>query len=218
MIPKLILALGPVGAILIASEVLWQKKIIIGEKARKFIHILAGAWMAFWPLYIPFDGIFVLGCVALSLLIYSRITKLFHAIYSVKRKTYGDILFAVAIVVCAYFGQEPWIFTISILLLALSDGGAAVFGRYYGLKNQYLVFGSKNLRKSIAGTVAFLLFSYFSILVGWLMGGGDIISANLFMVLAVLPFGSALLENTMPYGLDNLTTPLFATLLLNSLL
>ncbi len=93
MIPNLALALIPVGIILILSELLWQKKIIIGERARKFIHILAGTWMAFWPLYLPFDGIFILGCIALTLLVYSRITKLFHAIYSVKRKTYGDIFF-----------------------------------------------------------------------------------------------------------------------------
>ena len=218
MIPNLILALLPIGVILISSEVLWQKKIIIGERARKYIHILAGTWMAFWPLYLPFDGIFILACIALTLLIYSRITKLFHAIYSVDRKTYGDIFFAIGIVVCAYLGQESWIFIISILLLALSDGGAAVIGRYYGLKNQYLVFGNKNLRKSVAGTIAFLVFSYLSIAIGWMLGGGDIVSSNLIAVLIILPLGSATLENVMPYGFDNLTTPLFATLLLNSLL
>jgi dolichol kinase len=218
MIPNLALALIPVGVILILSEFLWQKKIIIGERARKFIHILAGTWMAFWPLYLPFDGIFILSCIALTLLIYSRITKLFHAIYSVDRKTYGDIFFAVGILVCAYLGQESWIFIISILLLALADGGAAVIGRFYGLKNQYLVFGNKNLKKSFAGTIAFLVFSYVSIAIGWILGGGDIITNNIYVVLITLPIVSAVLENTMPYGLDNLTTPLFATLLLNSLL
>ncbi|MBP6962299.1 hypothetical protein KBB49_02055 [Candidatus Saccharibacteria bacterium] len=218
MIPNLALALIPVGIILILSELLWQKKIIIGERARKFIHILAGTWMAFWPLYLPFDGIFILGCIALTLLVYSRITKLFHAIYSVKRKTYGDIFFAIGILVCAYLGQESWIFTTSILLLALADGGAAVVGRYYGLENQYLVFGNENLRKSVAGTIAFLIFSYTSIAIGWLLGGGDVIADNIIAILLILPVGSAILENTMPYGLDNLTTPLFATLLLNSLL
>ena len=218
MILNLALALVPVGIILFFSEFLWQKKIIIGERARKFIHILAGTWMAFWPLYLQFDGILILGCIALTLLIYSRITKLFHAIYSVNRKTYGDIFFAVGIVVCAYLGQESWIFITSILLLALADGGAAVIGRYYGLKNQYLVFGNKNLRKSVAGTIAFLVFSYISITIGWILGGGDIISSNMAVVLIVLPLVSATLENTMPYGLDNLTTPLFATILLNSLL
>lgn len=218
MILNLALALVPIGVILILSELLWQKKIIIGERARKFIHILAGTWMAFWPLYLPFDGIFVLGCIALTLLVYSRITNLFHAIYSVKRKTYGDIFFAVGIIVCAYLGKESWIFTTSILLLALADGGAAVVGRYYGLKNQYLVFRNKNLKKSIAGTIAFLIFSYISISIGWLLGGNDVIADNLLTVLVILPLASATLENTMPYGLDNLTTPLFATILLNSLL
>lgn len=218
MITKLLVALAPVGVILILSEFLWQKKIIKGERARKFIHILAGIWIAFWPFYVPFDGIFVLSSVALVLLIYSRITKLFHAIYGVERKTYGDLFYGLALVLCAYFGRADWIFTVSILLLAIADGGAAVVGRYWGRKNEYLIFGSKNLRKSIAGTAAFFVFSLVCIFIGFLVGGEDILQQSIVISFILLPFGSTMLENTMPYGLDNLVTPLFATLLLNSLL
>lgn len=218
MLPKLIIALAPVGIILVASEYLWRKKIVKGERARKFIHILAGIWMALWPLYLPFDGIFVLGCMALTLLLYSRVTRLFHAIYAVKRRTYGDILFAVAIVLCAYLARAPWIFTIAILLLAVADGGAAVVGRFWGIKNQYFVFGKKSLRKSVAGTLAFIALSYACITAGILVGGVAVNENNALLLFAILPAGATLLENIMPYGFDNLFTPLFATILLNSLL
>ncbi len=215
---KLVLALAPVGIILLLSEFLWRKKIVKGERARKFIHILAGVHMAFWPQYLSFKEIAVLGSMAFVVLFYSRITKLFHAIYAVKRRTYGDLLYAVSIVSCALVAKEPWIFTVAILLVAVADGGAAVVGRFWGIKNQYFVFGLPSLRKSAAGTVAFLMFAYISIAIGWFLGGGEVIRENPAIVLLVLPFGAAAIENTTPFGLDNLFTPLFATLLLNTLL
>lgn len=222
MILNLFIALTPVCLILLLSELLWRKKVIKGEKARKFIHILAGIWMALWPLYIPFDGIFILGSIALTILLYSRFTRLFHAIYAVKRKTYGEIFYALAIMVVAFLAQEPWIFTISILLLAVADGGAAVVGRYWGLANQYLVFGRKSLRKSISGTAAYLFLAYLSIFIGMLYARADSLlfplqSNDLVALFIVLPIGATLLENITPYGLDNLATPVFAAILLNSL-
>ncbi len=211
------MALIPVGIILLLSEYLWRKKIIKGERARKFIHILAGIWISFWPFYLPFDGIFILGCVSLTLLLYSRSNHVFQAIYAVKRRTYGEILYAVTIIICSYIGAEPWVFTVSLLLLALADGGAAVVGRFAGINNQYLLFGRKSLRKSVAGTLAFLVLAYVSIGIGWLVGGGNTMQDNLVVSLLILPFAATILENISPYGLDNLLTPLFATLLLNSL-
>jgi dolichol kinase len=217
MLVKLAVSLGPVALILLLSEYLWRKKILRGERARKLIHIVAGVWIAFWPFYIPLDGIFILGVVMLTLVIYSRATNLFQAINDVKRKTFGDILFAVGFIICAYFGTVDWIFTISVLLLALADGGAAVVGRYWGQSNQYFVFGNKNLRKSIAGTCAFILLAVISAGIGYVVGGSAVIADNVALVLIGLPLAGALLENIMPYGLDNVATPLLATLLLNSL-
>lgn len=215
---SLLIALVPIAGILLASEYLWRKKIIKGERARKFIHVLSGVYMAFWPFYLSLDGVFVVGFLAASLLIYSRYTDLFSAIYAVKRRTYGDILFAVSIIICSYYAREPWIFTIAVLLMAAADGGAALIGKKWGKKSVYYVFGKKSLKKSIAGTLAFIAIAYFSILVGSLLGGSSAIASNYVLALIALPIGAVLLENTMAYGLDNLMTPLFATLLLNSLL
>jgi len=217
MLFKLLSATLPVGIVLLASEYLWRKKILKGERARKFIHILAGVWMAFWPFYIPFDGIFMLGAMAFTLLLYSRLTNLLHAIYAVKRKTYGELFFALAIIVSAYLAREPWVFTVSILFLALADGGAAVVGRFWGLKNQYLVFGNKNLTKSVTGTAAFVGLAYVSVGIGLVLGGSDVFSGNV-AYFVLLPLVMAAIENVSPYGLDNFATPLLATIVFNSLL
>jgi len=215
---KILFATVPIGIILLVSEYMWRKKIVRGERARKFIHILTGVWIAFWPFYIPFDGIFILGCMALAFLLYSRYSHVFAAIYSVKRRTYGEIFYAVAIIFCSYYGQEPWIFTVSILLLALADGGAAVAGKLWGINSTYFVFGSQALQKSTTGTLAYIALAYVSIAVGWLLGGSFVLSEHMIVAFIALPFGATILENISPYGLDNLITPLFATILLNSLL
>ena len=217
MISTLMVAVVPVAVVLVASEWLWRKKLVKGERARKFIHILAGAWMAFWPFYLPFDGIFVLGACALTILVYSRMTRLFHAIYAVKRKTYGDILFAVAIMACALLSKTDWIFSVSILLLSLADGGAAVVGRFYGLNNTYHVFGYEQLRKSFAGSFAYIVLALLCVATGWVIGGQTVIESNIALTFVVLPFAAMIIENSMPFGLDNVATPVFATLLLNSL-
>ncbi len=211
------LALGPVGLILIGSEVLWRTKTVRGERARKFIHILAGVWMAFWPLYLPFDGIVILGIAALTLLLYSRYTRLFSSIYDVKRITYGELLYALAIIVVALFAEADWIFTASILMLALADGGAAVIGRFYGITNSYLVFGSQQLKKSVAGSAAFILFAFVVMIIAGLVADGDVYEGHELLVFVVVPLFSLALENITPYGVDNIVTPIFVMAVLNSI-
>jgi len=215
---KILLATVPVGIILVLSEYLWRKKIIRGEKARKFIHILSGAYIAFWPLYLPLDGIFVLGCVALTFLIYSRFSPIFHAVYGVKRKTYGELFFAASIVLCALIATEPWIFTTAILFLSIADGGAAVAGKLWGKKNSYKVWNMSALQKSATGTVAYFALSYFCIGVGWFVGGSEVMRQFPIIVFLLIPISTTALENTSPYGLDNLVTPLYVTLVLSSFL
>lgn len=215
MLLSLIIASVPVGVILLSSEWLWRARIAKGERARKFIHILAGMWMAFWPYYLPYSYILLLGVAALALLLYSRVTNLFHAIYAVRRHTYGELFFALGIIVCAYLARADWVFATSILLLALADGGAAVVGKMWGRGNQYKVFGSSLLTKSIAGTAAYCILAFGSISIGVLLGGTQAQDVPL-LALVALPFGLAIVENASPYGVDNLLTPLFAMVALQS--
>lgn len=207
---NLLLALVPLGVILVSSELLWRKKMIFGERGRKFVHVLAGVYMAFWTKILPLDGIAVLGLMAFVFLLYSRFSPIFHAVYTHDRRTYGELFFALAILVCALLASEPWIYTTAILFLAVADGGAAVFGKLLGKKNSYNVFGSKDLKKSIAGTSAYILLAYVCLFVG-LSYSDTTISAMLLL----LPLGGAVLENISPYGLDDLVVPVYVVLMLN---
>ena len=217
---RVVIALLPVLSILLASEYLWRKKILVGEAARKFIHILAGIWIAFWPYYLPFDGIFILSVMMLFMVVYSRYTDLFQAINGVERKTYGDIFYALGLVVCAILSRADWIFTVSVLLLSVADGVAAVTGSYLGTKNTYYVFGNKYLRKSITGTVSYFVFASLVMLLGFfLSGAGGHTSVGMpFATFIVVPLSATVLENITPLGFDNVVIPCMSALLLNTIL
>ncbi len=166
------------------------------------------------------DGVVVLGLMATTILIYSRFANLFSAIYSVQRRTYGDILYALSVVVCALLAKDAWIYTSAVLLMAVADGGAAVVGNFWGKKNSYLVFGRKALQKSWAGTGAHFLLAVICMAVGYwsrAAGGAELAGPELWVLFAALPLFATLLENITPYGIDNLTTPIFTVLVLNFL-
>jgi dolichol kinase len=217
MIVKLLLALGPVGIVLVLSEILWRQKKLFGERARKFVHILAGVWIAFWPQYIPLDGILILGCMMLAFILVTRHQKPFHAMYDIKRKSYGDIYYACALIVSAYLSQASWIFTTAILFLALADGGAALAGKAWGKTTQYFVFSKKYLRKSVVGTLAYFCLAIISVIVGIRIGSVSLSDTQIVMYLFVLPALMAAVENISPFGLDNVLTPLLVVLALNAL-
>jgi len=240
-IAKAVIATVPVAIILVGSEYLWRRKVVQGERARKFIHILAGSYMAFWPFYISFESTYLLGAASVLILVYSKALAsilpamhraaknnqfasravnvleyagVFHAIYAVNRRTYGDIFLGMAVMIAALLTDKPWLFATAILMISLADGCAAVVGRYWGLDNVYYVFGWKVLRKSRAGTAAFIGAAYCVLAFGWLAGGQDVLGGQLWNTLLFIPVGAALLENISPFGTDNVITPVFVILMI----
>jgi phytol kinase len=215
---KYFYALFPVLIVLFISEFLWRKKLLRGEFARKFVHILSGIHIAFWPFYIAFNSIVLIGVVTFVAMLYSKYTKLFHAIYDVSRITVGELLYPLSISLVAFLARQSWVFTVSLLFMVLADGMAAVVGRIMGKNNSYKVFGSKHLQKSVIGTFSYLMFAVYAMLLGMFIGGEYVINQNIILCVVVMPLAGALLENISPFGLDNITTPLLVTLVMNSLL
>jgi phytol kinase len=214
MIAVLIACLG-IGLILLLSEFLWRKKIIAGEYGRKIVHQTAGLYIASWPFFMPFTSI---GCIALGaiiIILLSRKFKIFHAIHDVKRKTYGELLYPISIFMLAAISKADWIFAVAVLFVALADGMAAVIGKKWGTKKySYDVWKA---RKTVVGTLGYIVFAYVSLGIGVLIGGRATLLGNPFVVFVWLPLFSALLEAVSPYGLDNITAPLVVAFLLNVL-
>ncbi len=202
-----ILTLFIVFLILISNELLWRKKDVHGEFSRKFVHVTVGSFVAVWPFYLSWLQIEIIGLAFLVVVTLSKILKIFQAIHSVQRPTWGEAFFALSVVGIALITHNKWIYAASLLQMSLADGLAAVIGMRYGRRQSYLIF---NHTKSVLGTLTFFVVSAI-VLIGFTHYSGISLSITRLLLVSA---GAALLENLAAIGLDNFLVPLYVALLL----
>lgn len=209
-----LLAIGTVFAILVGSEYLWRSKRLQGEEnARKLVHIVVGSFIAFWPYFVSMRYIQIIAGMMLVVIVLSRVLHIFRGIHTIKRKTYGDIVYPITIFILATWANSPEIFTAAMLHLSLADGLAAVVGNKYGKNNSYAVFGEI---KSVAGTLTCTLVSA-AIIASLFVFVPAQFDAVFWPLVLWLPLTVAALENISPYGFDNVVMPVTVMVVLNSL-
>lgn len=208
------LSLVAVLGVLLYSEYLWRKKKLNGEQLRKFVHVLVGIFVAFWPLFMSWRTIQLISIAFLVVIFLSRRYKLFHALLSVKRKSYGDIAFAVGIGLSATLTESSTIFAVAILHMAVADGLAALIGAKFGKNWRYKVFGQE---KTVVGSMAFWLISLFILGIGLLFTSTGSSFDSYTLALIVVPPALTLVENLINHGFDNIAIPLACVLLLGAI-
>jgi len=208
MLWRPLLACVLVVGILGGAELLWRAKLLRGEAARKFIHILAGCAVATMPFWLDYGWIviFALGAIVLSL--FNHYHRFFKAGLNVKRRSYGDTLFAIGILICALVQPNDWVFLTAILFVALGDGLAALvgtsLGHYHGVFYKIL-----RHEKSAIGTATFVLVTFLVTAAAVYYSGLFTANVNAALAMVALPVAGAMLENVGIYGLDNLLLPVF---------
>jgi phytol kinase len=203
----LILSILAIGAVLAFSELGWRKHWLRGEIGRKFVHISVGTFVAFWPFFLSWTEIRLLSLAFLAVVSVSYFFKIFHAIHSVQRPTYGEVFFALTVGLLTFVTHSKGAYTGALLQMSLADGFAAIVGTSFGRDNKYHLLGHT---KSIVGTATFLVTSLV-ILIGYSLMS----TAGLPGPVIVFGAGAAaLLENLAPFGLDNILVPLFIGVLL----
>jgi len=214
MIGMLIAAAGT-ALVLIIGEYLWRKHILRGENARKFIHITAASYAAFWPYFVSRQNIALLSLVFILALITIKKLKLFRSIHEVKRATYGEIWYAVSIGVLALLFKDNVIYAIAVLHMALADGFAAIVGTNLKHRAKHFIFNGYT--KSIAGSLTFIAISFTLNLTYWTLASSSSLT-NLYISPVLYSLLSALVlaftEIAAPKGSDNVVVPAFAGLLL----
>lgn len=198
-------------ALLLISEWWWRKNKKHDELSRKFVHITVGSFVAFWPYLLTSNQIKILSIAFIVVVFISKYFNIFQAIHSVQRPTNGELWFAAAVGLMAFWVHDTHIFTASLLVMALADGLAAVFGLKYGKNNSYKVFGMKN---SYVGSGTFLLVTYVILLTYWVM------TSQPYPAIYMLPIAlaSMVLENFGYKGLDNFIVPIFVAYSLTALI
>ena len=198
-----IACLSGILSILAIAEFLWRNKILKGEYLRKFVHGSSGMFIAFWPWFISWQAIRGIGFAMATVIIANRAFGALHFSTRLERFTVGEIVFALAVSLSAMLTDVKVFFMTGMLVLALSDSGAALFGMRYGEKWQYKIFGQ---RKTVIGSMACWLISLAVLGVGLLFA--NVLSfPHYILTIVILPPILTVLENLGVFGLDNVLLP-----------
>ncbi len=208
---KLLITLLIVFVILVLNELYWRSKKRHSELSRKFIHIVVGSFVAFWPFYLPWSDIQIISLAFIVVVLISRKINLFKSIHSVGRTTWGELYFGISVGLVSVMSSNKWVYMVAILQMSLADGLAAVIGSSVLIGRRYKIFGHN---KSLIGSLTFYIISFILTVIYLIFSKGQSQPAT---VLIVLPLISTALENISVGGLDNLTVPFIYTVLLNIL-
>jgi len=187
------------------------------EFSRKFVHISVGILAAFTPVLftVPLLPI-LLAMLFIGVNSIALKMGLLPGIHSVGRPSYGTVYFPIAFLLLLVFFwyREPMIISLSMLVLALADSGAAIVGESLKNSTQYRLTSD---RKSIEGSIAMALVSFAVLLIG-LTSSTDMELIPMEYVIACAGVGSVVAtacEAISSRGLDNLSIPLSTAFVLS---
>ncbi len=186
--------------------------------SRKVIHIAAGSWIVFWPLFYPNHWSYVFNIIVAVLWTLMFLQKGLTASPddpAVKTMTRtgdpkellrGPLFFTL---VMEFIGIFYFMDLKGILVMAAlgwGDGLAPVFGKYYG-KNKYSIFGNE---KSVQGSLAMFIFSWFAMIFLTLLIMPSCVLSNFTGFLTktlILAIIATIVEALSPRDVDNLLIP-----------
>lgn len=195
--------------LLLITERLWRKSNIHNEVTRKIIHISIAVFVSFWPYYLSFHWIEVISILFLIVIFASRQLGIFGSIHSVKRKTFGELLFPIGIGLSALLAPSKTIFTIAMLNVGLADGFAAIAGTFFSKTRGMKIFGDY---KTLVGSIAFW---FTSLIIIFIFKVFQVSGANLtWSIVFLLPISTAAIEYLSPFGTDDITIPMLIVIVL----
>lgn len=207
----IVLALMSVTAlfgVVIAVQALARRFDLSVEVQRKLVHVAVGLHAIALPFFLDTIPFMIFAVFALAALLLLRLDKMRSGIgapvHAVKRKSWGDVLFLVAVIVLFIRAPgDPLLYILPIAVLTLSDAAAAVVGSHYGTYR----FGAGDRNKSIEGTVAFAVLTWIlSVVV--LLELTNVPRENVIWLSLFIASFSALVEADSWMGLDNLFIPI----------
>lgn len=209
---KIALVLGALGLLLgglrlLAHDGRWHPELV-----RKLLHVAMGLTVLSFPWLFDRDWpVLLLSGLATAGLIVVRLAPMLKSsvgsvIGGVARKSLGEIYYPIAVGALWLLADgDTMLFAVPMLVLALGDATAALIGVRYGSVHYH----TRDGRKSIEGSLAFLVVTFLSVHIPVLLAGqtGRIESLLLAVIVSLLVM---LLESVAWRGLDNLLVPLGA--------
>ncbi len=188
---------------------------ISSESMRKFVHIGVSNW---WFIEVGFFT--SLGYALVGPIFFIIANSLFTFLdwgkalgMDDRKRNYGLIYFPITLlimVVMQYQGfASSLACSIGVLIMGYGDGLAALIGTKWGKKRLPLSFTKKTYLGTLVIACVSFLITFIGLVAYSLLGSGAIVAISLLIALV-----SAVVEAITPFGLDNLSVPLIAVLLL----
>jgi len=184
-------------------------KIDVGY-TRKFVHIMTGVIVMYFPIYFkkPIDLLII--CISFFLILtLSKRVGLLKSINAIKRKSSGSTLYPLVVIICylIQYRQGSYIyFFVPILILALADPMA----EFAGKKFQYKPYSIFKNSKTVSGSIGFMLVAFLTGLIG-LYYFADVSIVIMISCAFLIALFTTLGEAVSIKGFDNLVIPLCAT-------
>lgn len=209
---QLAIAIGSVLALLGLMGLvrhLARRRGLSAELQRKLVHVGTGCYAMVlpylfsdrWPVY------FLLG-LTLVVMILLRLPGVARGgigetLHGVERRSYGDLLLALAVgVVFLISGGVPILYVLPLAVLTLSDAAAALTGTHYGTR----FFPVEAGQKSVEGSITFFMVTLIVAMICLLLLS-DVPRANVVLVALIVAGFATLIEADSWRGFDNFFLP-----------
>ncbi len=203
--------------ILATGEVLHHILKVRSEYTRKFAHSTATLLALTFPLiFKSYEYVLVMGVVFFVVLFIAKAKDLLKSIEDVSRKTYGSVLLPIAIsgtFVVANLLNDNKLFIIPMLILGVSDSLAGITGVFFGKKLRQVIIYGWQLNKTYLGSLVFFLTALVICMYVLHFFTGFLSPKTLTAAISVA-LGAAIVELLSSKGLDNITVPLTAIMIL----
>ena len=182
------------------------------EWTRKLAHVGAGLIALLAPLLFltPWPMLILTASFA-GLLLASRRIGILAPLHPRGRRGEGDLVYAAGLYAAFALANDTRSFQIAVLILALADPAAALAGQAFG-RRRFRAFATT---RSLEGSLAFAAVAV--VIAVALLGSAGLPLGAVLVRAIVLAAATALVEAMSPAGLDNLTIPLVAILVLQLL-
>jgi phytol kinase len=208
---KIVFVLLLLWTVYLIVEIFRRSGKVHGELARKCIHIGVGLVLATLPVFMRRREILATNAVFLvGMIVFSGLLHWFKAYEDVRRWTLGQFFYPIGVSLVAVFFADPYVYSYAVLVLAISDGAAAIFGTAFGRKHYHLLGGDKTW----IGSLAFFL-TCATILATYVVLLGQISPLAIAMI-PVAAWFLAGVEGVFAGGFDNLAVPVAAAFILQS--
>lgn len=199
----ILLSLIGIGLLLLVNQYAWTHKLVRGEASRKLAHIGIGSFIATWPIFMTWGEIRIALAVGLIGALVVRQVRIFPSLFDIERRSIGDVVAPLIIIVAAIIEPTKTIFAVTVLHIAFADGMAAVIGSRFGQRTAYNI---AKQRKTILGTATFYVASLL-IMTAAAIFKPSLDFSTMLVYIGAIPLVATLTENISPRGLDNVTVP-----------